>query len=351
MDISRLSPSGGRSLHLVVPGLFGGSGSGAEPQPTSRHPELEGLLARAQVAHDEGRSFEALLFALMGAEVDEQEDLPVAAVTRVLDLGVVDNGWWMRADPIHLAPRRDQLIASDSYALDITQAEAAPLAAEIMETYIADGWTLKAPRPSRWYLKPPRTPRITTTALPEIVGRDIHPYLPRGSEAKAWHTILNEIQILLHTARVNELRERAGKLAVNSLWFWGGGRLPTIKAKGWSSLWSVEPVSLGLARLSEVPSQSLPHSFDEWQRAAAREGSHLVVLDVLRPAALYRDLLHWSQAMQQLEQDWFAPLWRSLKRRELDSVTLLGDAGVSFHVDSSMARRWWKRRKPLASYR
>ena len=337
-------------LQLLLPGLFGAPAAEAHSQDqTSDLPSLETLLSRAAPRALAVRGFEDLLFSLFGAELPAEGDLPVGAVTRVLDLGVVDSGWWLRADPVHLSPRRDQLILTDSYALDITPSEATRLAAEINEAYAPDGWSVKAPRPSRWYIKPARTPKVFTTPLAEVVGRDIHPYLPRGAEAKAWHTILNETQILLHTSKVNEEREAAGKLPVNSLWFWGGGRLPRIQPVKWGGLWSAEPVSLGLARLSETPTHSTPVNFNEWQRLAAG-GTHLVVLDALRAPALYREADAWASTIQELERNWFAPLLDALKRRTLQSVSLLTDSGQSFELTASQARRWWRFKKALATH-
>ncbi len=338
-------------LQLLLPGLLGV----AAPEPNSeivpKVSALEALLARAEHGSLAERGFEPLLFSLLGTEIPSDSDLPIAAVTRVLDLGLVDNGWWIRADPVHLSPHRDQLILTDSHALDLSQDEANRLAAEIAEVYAPDGWAFKAPRPSRWYFKPPRTPKVMTTPLSDVVGRDIHPYLPRGSEAKAWHTILNEIQILLHTAKVNEERERDGKLPVNSLWFWGGGRLPRVRSVGWSGLWSTEPVSLALARLTETPTQSTPINLNEWLGNATRPGPHLVVLDHLRAATSYRDTDTWAHAIEELERTWFEPLLLALKDRRLESAALLTDSGQAFYLTSRSARRWWRRRKSLVSYR
>jgi hypothetical protein len=192
---------------------------------------------------------------------------------------------------------------------------------------------------------------VTTTPLAEVVGRDIHPYLPRGAEAKAWHTILNETQILLHSSKVNEERERAGKIPVNSLWFWGGGQLPRVQPVKWGGLWSAEPVSLALARLAETPTHSAPHHFVEWQRQASEAGAHLVVLDSLRAPLLYRDAAGWSKALDELERNWFAPLLAALKSRAIASAALLTDTGQSFRLTAGLARRWWRLRKPLGTYR
>lgn len=335
------------NLTLLIPGLFGPSPT-TEPAPAL--PALETWLARSDLKISGTRSFEPVLFQLFDSETPTEGDLPVAAVTRVLDMGVIDNGWWLRADPVHLHPERDRLVLTDSQMLDITQDEANRLVAEIMEHYKADGWLLKAARPGRWYLKPPRAPKMTTSPLPDVVSRDIHPYLPQGKDGKAWHTVLNEMQILLHTAKVNEERERHGKLPINSLWFWGGGRLPKLKPVVWSQLWSQEPLSLAFARLAQVPSRAQPADFQAWRRQADRSGEQLIVLDGLRVTQQYADAPAWLAAMAQLEHQWIAPLLAAVRQGALAHATLLTDNGRQYRLTRRHARRWWRRRRPLAAY-
>lgn len=335
------------SLSLLIPGLFGPLPA-TEPLPTL--PTLETWLARAEAQAGPPRGLESALFQLFGSETPTEGDLPVAAVTRVLDMGVIDNGWWLRADPVHLRPERDRLILADSQMLDITQDEANGLVAEIMEHYKTDGWLLKAARPGRWYLKPPRAPKMTTTPLPEVIGHDIHPSLPQGKDGKAWHTILNEMQILLHTAKINEERERHEKLPINSLWFWGGGRLPKLKPVAWTQLWSEEPLSLAFARLAQVPSGALPADFEAWRRQADRGGEHLIVLDGLRVTQQYADESAWAAAMMQLERQWIAPLFAAMRAGTLTHAMLITDTGRQYRITRRSARRWWRRRRPLAAY-
>ena len=341
--------SPGNSLTLLVPGLFGfpADPSLAPPETPVRAPALETLLARADPLPRQAGDYEAEAFALFGIAAADDADLPVAAVTRALDLGVIDKGWWLRADPVHLRAERDRLVLFDTQAVPLRQEEAERLAAEVGEAYSADGWLLKAPRPGRWYLKPPGVPRIRTTPLPQVVGKDIHPHLPQGKDGMAWHTVLNEVQILLHTAAVNTEREGRGELPINSLWFWGGGQLPSMAAVEWVQVHSEEPVSLALARLCEVPSGACPPGFSDWQRAAQHAGAHLVVFDQARAAVQYGDRDHWRAFVERFEREWMAPLLRALKARELRNVTLYAD-GRAFRLDAAHLRRWWRRRRPLS---
>jgi hypothetical protein len=337
-----------RRLILLIPGLFGPARNGAE----IRLAALERLLARAErLPERPAHSADEVVFRLFAAlPPDTNGDLPVAAVTRLLDLAVVDNGWWLRADPVHLIPDRDRLILTDASRLDITQDEANRLIAEIAEIYKAEGWLFKAPRPGRWYVKPPRAPRMTTTPLVDVIGRDIHPSLPAGPDGKTWHAMLNEVQILLHTAKANEQRERDGKPPINSLWFWGGGRLPPVGAHSLTEVWSADPVTLALARLSQTPSHDAPKNLTDWRQRAA-DGTHLVTIDSAFTPLLYNDIDGWRAAMVGLEQAWFEPLQATLKSGDVHEAQLVSDRGDTFTLTPKQARRWWRRRRPLESYR
>ena len=343
-------PSSCTQLTLYLPGIL--SARGNDYKAMGMYRALETLLTRAEQKPQAGGPTgpEHDLFRLFGLEQEENTDLPVAAVSRMHDMGVIDNDWWLCADPVHLSLEHDHLILADARKLDIAPDEADRLVTEIMEVFTADGWLLKAPRPDRWYLKLARAPKMTTTLLSQVIGRDVHPFLPRGPDGMAWHTTLNEIQILLHTTAVNAEREKNGKLPINSLWFWGGGHLPRIQPVSWTRIWSKEPISLSLARLSGTPSENTPDRFDDWRKQAGRPGEYLVVLDDAQHAALYADAPGWSSALQRLERDWMMPLLQALKSNAIANATLITDTGMSFSLTSRQARRWWRFRRPLTAY-
>jgi hypothetical protein len=339
-------------LTLLIPGLLGSSTAALQGNSSTRVPlpSLETLLARSNRLNNVRVDLETLTFEAFNLRGDGNQDLPVAAVTRVLDLGVVDKGWWLRADPVHLRPDRDRLLLADNTVLELTQAEADQLVAEVMEVYANDGWILKSARPDRWYLQPPAVPEIRTTPLPAVVGRNVHDYLPQGKDGKAWCTILNEIQILLHTAGINSQRESRGALPINSVWFWGGGRLPEPQQVPWTKVWTSEPLSLALARLSQTPTALVPQSAEEWLPQVEAGGEHLLVIDEARSAALYGDVEAWQAFIQALEEKWVEPLLNALKRDVVRSVTLYTDFAPGFVIDAKKAGRWWRRRRRLGSY-
>ena len=334
-----------RRLTVLVPGLFSVLPAvGGDPAPATALPQtLSTLLARADQAVAGAPGFEARLFGLFGVLPPAEADLPVAPVTRLADMGVLDREWWVRADPVYLEPGHDSLVLHAG--LDLTQAEADALASELNTTLAGDGWLLKAPRPDRWYLKPPRAARIRTTALSAAVGRDVHALLPGGAENRAWRTRLSELQILLHTSSVNAAREARGRWPANSVWFWGGGRLPQLGAVDWTRVWSNEPLALGLARLAGLPAAPRPGDAQMWlDQAGTASDCCLLVLDQLATLQLQGDVHGWQPALRRLDSDWIAPLMAGVHAGRLASLTVLSDTGPVFRYRRAHRWRFWRRR-------
>lgn len=345
-----------RHLSLLLPGLFGITP--APPQNIARHPPwpaLETLLARADKSELDGRApasagtVEARVFALFGLAAEDGADLPVAAVTRVADGGDADTAWWLRADPVCLQPQGGGLILYNRPEPPLTPDQTQALVDEILQVFAADGWHLEAPTPHRWYLRLATAPAIQTSALAYVAGRDIHPHLPTGKDAKAWHVILNEVQILLHTCGVNVEREALGYMPINSLWFWGGGRLPAPAAVDWTHVSSDEPVSQGLAHVCALPLSPLPANAAAWLDQAAG-GKHLLVFDPEHQRYDPSDADAQQTFLAQLEQHWIAPLMAALKTGAVQSITLYAEAGPGFRVTRKTLGRWWRRRRRVDEY-
>ncbi len=244
----------------------------------------------------------------------------LAPLSALGDGVAVEGGWWLRADPVHFVADRDQLFLSASDALGLSQVEADSLVAELNRTYADDGWHFIAATPQRWYLRLPEAVAIQTVPTVEAMGRRVGEVLPQGDDAMAWQRVMTEVQMLLHSSSVNLQRSAEGALAVNGIWFWGGGELPSsIKAPEFDSVQTDHPVARGLAKLA-----ALPHG------ASNMPGRVLWVADTAT-------------------DDVFDSLLQKLKSGELVELVIeLPDQG-RWHINKKALRRWWRRRKPLAS--
>jgi hypothetical protein len=319
------------------------------PHPASALslPALETLLGRGEAESFAPSDLEAALFALFGVELPPGGDLPVAAVTRVVDAGTREEGYWLRADPAHLVPNRDQLVLAAVGGLGISRDDAEHLAADINSRFGDAGWHLDAPVPDRWYLQLDDDPGIRTVPPSAAAGRDIRGLLPAGEHARHWHALINELQMVLHGSPVNAAREGRGEPAVNSLWLWGGGRLPRVPKGTWIKVWGNDPLAEGLARLSGTATAALPAKGDTWLASALDPGGHLAVLSGGLDAIRRGDLGRWLEFVQVLETDWFVPLLGALRSGELQTLSLLPLAGWNYSLGRRELRRWWRRRPPF----
>ena len=189
--------------------------------------------------------------------------------------------------------------------------------------------------------------RLGAKAPLELVGQNVDPNLPE----KRWHALLNEIQMALYQHPVNTEREASGVPVINSVWLWGGGRLPGAAASEWLSVSGGDPVALGLAKLSGARPGAPCAGAQEWLARAPADGRHLVVLDAPRAPRALGDAEGLARALQTLEERWFAPLLAALKADRVGMVTLHApEAGLSFETIRGDLRRFWRRPRPLSAY-
>ncbi|MSQ58480.1 MAG: hypothetical protein EXR36_02225 [Betaproteobacteria bacterium] len=286
-------------------------------------PALRRLLSRANRTRLEARDKEAALCALFDESL--KANPPCAALTALADgLGPSDN-YWLRADPIHLQPMRDDLAAME--IADLAPEEAQALIQSINALLADDGLQLIYGAPNRWYFRLLAQPRITTTALSQVIGRGIDVHLPKGDEAPAWQRRLTEIQMLLHTHAINEKRE--WRLAVSALWLWGGGSLPTVAHKSFSALYGVDALATGLARWSGAESFPLPGRFE----LPLNMDNSLVIL---APS---------TDFFSGLDQSWFAPLLASLRRRSIAQcdIVVWNGATSRYRLSPRDLWRFWRK--------
>jgi len=331
-----------RQLRFLIPALFeplerfrasGGHLSGMD--------SAAALLARADRLPGPDDELERVLCDAFGFTPAADADVPVAALTRLADTGHGDDAFWLRADPLHLRADRDRLLAFGGAALGLSQEEAAALVGELNAHFREDGWTLEAPDPARWYLRLNEDPGIRTAAVAQVLGRDVDQFLPTGPEARRWHGLMNEVQMLLHSSEVNAAREAAGRPAVNSVWFWGGGRMPHVEHAPWDGVWSDEPLAKGLAMRGGVACGDLPAGAEAWLAASA-PGSHLLVVSRLRDAALSGDLSAWSVEVEALARDWLEPLRRALGQGSLTTLEIASCDGRLFRIGRRSLWRIWR---------
>ncbi len=338
-------------LTLVVPGLLGPfAGDALIPEMTA--PALLSLLNRAVPVHNASRDAFEWLFSRFGITKSQQGDWPVGPVAAQLETGNAREGYWLCADPVHLRPDRSHLILFGPEPLAIQQAEADALVQSFNALYQADGWQLFAPTPDRWYLRIPDAPHIQTTPLSQVIGRDIDAHLPSGPEARRWHGLLNEVQMLLHSHTVNEQRLAQGQPAINSLWLWGGGFLPDVQPPAESWGYSDNVLVKGLMQVAGMPAISSPgDALEHWLPEQLVRGPGLVMLESCQRALQYGDFGKWQQAQEQMERQWWQPLLGLREQQQLQSFTIYPLAGNSYRLGKRHWREGWRRKRGWEYFR
>lgn len=331
-------------LHLVLPGLFGPLGRLEEAVIEPRTPILETLLARADRSGAGGDDHLSTLFGLFGYSTPQGADWPSAALCRLAEGAAADTGYWLHADPVLLKPDMDRLLLFDGRSLEIAPEEAEALGELILGHFADQGWRLEQAAPDRWYLRLPEAPALATHPLHRVAGRNLFPFLPEGGDRSRWHGLLNEIQMLLHHADVNQARRAEGRPEINGLWLWGGGRLPAVADRGWQRVYADHPLAVGLARHAGVEMDALPEQLDE----GGIRGDCLMFRDDLLQSRLDADAAAWSRNLEQLEP-LLETLGDAIRRNRIEALLLYPCNGHSYRITRSGLRRFWRRRKTIAA--
>ena len=332
--------------HLLVPDLFWPSAAGKEASRGLALPALETIFARADTTRTAGSGVERWLAGAYGLPAD----LPLAPFSLQGDGHDPGENIWMHADPTHLKVHGDRLILADASRLSITEEEARDFATALNAQLAPEGIEFIAARPNRWYVRVPDNPRIGTAPTSEVAGRNIDPLLPSGEQGRRWRRILNEAQMMLHAHPRNAAREAGRALPVNSLWFWGAGKISR-PAPAYEAVWTDDPLAGGLAAASTRLPRRLPASPNAVLDTAGARSS-LVVINVL-PSTAYGDIAAWRAAASTLEQKWLAPLLAALSEGRLETLTVHGlgpDYGYTAALTKNSRFRFWRGKRPLHAY-
>ncbi len=337
---------------LIVPGLLPQGEETAAALEGLRLPALELLLARGRRGSDEALSLEAWLAEAFDGDGDDE--VAAGALTLAASGGEPGQSLWMRADPAHLRLNRDALVLVPAVAFGVQAAEAEALA-ETLNRQFAGELTFYPLSGERWCVRIEGVPAegLRTIAPAQVAGRDINRYLPSGEGSMRWHTLLNEIQMLLHEHPVNEAREARGEPVVNSVWLWGVGRMPADPAASFQSVTADDPLALGFAQAAGLRHRPLPPNAAEWLARLPEDGRQLIVLDRLRLPLALGDFEGWLARLVELEERWFAPLLGALKSGRIGMVTVCvpdGEELRTFESARNDLRHFWRRPRPLAAY-
>jgi hypothetical protein len=322
--------------HLLIPDFFSSAG-------TERLAAAETLVAKGRCRRLAPAPVEEWLFGRF--EVLRQRDWPVAPYALLADGGAPAQHYWLRADPVHLLAGNGSLtLAAGGPAASRAEAEAL---VETLNRHFGADFLFYPMQPERWYLRLAAAPDLRTTPCRVALGKSVGEVLPAGADAMRFNALMNEAQMLLHEHPVNEAREARGALAINSIWFWGGGTLAVPGTRPFGMVVGDDPLARGLALAAGIPVRALPENAEGMLGTSGDKSVVLVVPHALDGAA------DRAEAARALERDWLAPLLEALRSGRIGMLTLhLAGAGALLEIEVARSdlRHFWRLRKPLAAY-
>ena len=170
----------------------------------------------------------------------------------------------------------------------------------------------------------PQPLAVKTFPLAQVAGKDVRQFSATGEQAIAWRSLMNEVQMLLHSHPLNQQREQQNLPAINSIWLDYGGSLPKL-AQARKTLLMGEMLQ-GLALASDNPFRTLP--------------SHLALDD------LPDDTVISINADALTDEACWQTFWCGLQSGKLKQLTLFIDMGeASLQVKLSPLDIWkmWRR--------
>lgn len=211
-------------------------------------------LLKAARARQE-KSGELMLFNLLCDNVNPDATPPFAALSALGAEFDIEKSYWLRIDPIELIVDAGNICLVGRDHLQLTPQEANSLLYNLNDLLKEDQLKVIAGSPSEWFLSFEQDPCITTFPLSSAIAKDIKAFLPTGKRGKWWHKITTELQMILYTHPINQLRQSQNEPVINSVWVWGEGDITeSYKIKPYNTIWSDNSLVKGIARLSGVNS-------------------------------------------------------------------------------------------------
>lgn len=242
--------------------------------------------------------------------------------------GERSGSWIAAADPVHLEARMRDVRIRFLGSEDVTSIELGKLFDTLQVELGNDAPYSFARLGAYGYLHCEEPMELPSVSASIANGHVPDKFTPSGDNARRYHQLLGELQMLLHDHDVNRQRQDSGSPAVNSLWFWGGGVAPQQTAMRLPDLHSNDPLFAGYWA-------SCNGNISSWQDLDACTASSPLGFVAVTPLG--------SSDMLAAYLDRIA---NQLKTGKLKRVTLLFRDGLSVVLEKSAWLRFWRGTSP-----
>lgn len=318
---------GATEIHVIVPGICGPLCETASLEQSATVRQWVKRLSRAEEQASYG-NLDDTVAGIFGLETGGG-DLPSAALLMKANHRYHDDRYYIQAAPVHLEADLDHAVLTPAADISITEKEAAALCETLSTHFDEDGLSFDMLSKDQWVVSSSEAILISTTPLSEAIGRNINFLLPRGENSGRWKKILTEAQMLMHSHEVNERRNDSGLMTINSLWFYGAGRLPAPQGKGSQataadraegiSICSNDDMFKGIAgqiACEFQPCETVQDYTDHIRSLnRSKDGKpkigmykHVLHLPDIEHVVNYTDVTLWKQHLGELLSKWIYPL-------------------------------------------
>jgi hypothetical protein len=343
-------------LHVIVPGICGPLCETESLKQSDTVRQWVQHLCRSEEQASYGNLDETVagIFSLPTGE----GDLPSAALLMKANHRYAADRYYIQAAPVHLQADLDHAVLTPAADISISEEEATALCEALNKHFNEDGLSFDMLSKDQWVVSSTEEILITTTSLSEAVGRNINFLLPRGETSASWKKILTEAQMLMHSHEVNNRRDDSGLLTINSLWFYGAGRLPGIQDKGLQeiatdksegfAICSRDDIFKGIAAEIGCDFQqcvSVEKYIDYLRTAGHAESAkrkNVLHLPALEHVVNYTDVMLWRQHLEELLTLWIYPLMSYAVQHDIRMV-LYPCNGKQYRFSKHDRWKFWRR--------
>lgn len=230
---------------------------------------------------------------------------------------------FLLAEPTHLRADRDRLLISEAELLQLDAAEAKKIiqainqhfAGEIKLYYLtAELWLigLNLIRGDNQFYP-----------ILDIIGENIDDYLPKGQNSILYSKLLNEIQMLLFSLKVNKLRQEEGSLVVNSLWLWDKEINPQTTTKYKKFIANNLADHTNHVKIAPSDFALAGGALDIGSFEENIQNNNILIIDSLYYPCRYRDSYAWTSKLELIEQQLALVLHDWLNTKKITKLCIL----------------------------
>jgi len=290
-----------------------------------RDRKLRRWLARSSL--EKGPEPRDLLATILGVIGKEQSHDGLGAIRMWGQTSDRPTVWIAAADPVYLEARLDHLCLHELCAPAVSRSELRSLFDHLQATLAEDENFGFARLATCGYLRAEEP--IVTASVPPSVVHQCNPddYLPTGESAAGFRRLQSEIEMALHDHPVNVERQLRGLQPVNSLWLWGGGRAPELRADPHPRLFTDDPLLRGY-----------------WESVAGAAGSWpgTIAACLEASSAGFVAVVPYAGDDDQLLESCLHELHDAMRSRRLGRLSLLFADGICASVGPADRLRFWR---------